>query len=67
MLTIYAVLEEIQKRIDYLKSKEIEYKKVNNVSGRLNAKTRRQELEWLVGTICGEHAVEKTTDGIESL
>ncbi|MVQ39471.1 hypothetical protein GON05_33260 [Paenibacillus sp. MAH-34] len=61
------MLEEIQKRIDYLKLKEIEYKKANNVSGRLNAKTRRQELQRLEETICEKYAVEKKADGIETL
>jgi hypothetical protein len=41
------ILEEIENRILELKGLEEEYKKKNNVSGRLNVKTRREELQRL--------------------
>jgi hypothetical protein len=41
------ILEEIEKRIHELKILEEEYRSKNNISGRLNAKTRREELQRL--------------------
>lgn len=69
MSSINSILTDIHNRIDYLRKKEIEYKKVNNISGRLNAKTRRQELQLLVSIICDEHtdAIRSATDGVNSL
>lgn len=39
------VLKEIDQRILILKKAEEEFKQKNNTSGRLNAKTRREELQ----------------------
>jgi hypothetical protein len=44
---IETVLEQINIRIQELQLLETEYKKKNNTSGRLNAKTRREELQQL--------------------
>jgi hypothetical protein len=41
------ILQEIEKRIHELKMLEEEYRSKNNISGRLNAKTRREELQRL--------------------
>jgi hypothetical protein len=41
------IFEEIDKRIHELKVMEEEYRTKNNISGRLNAKTRREELQRL--------------------
>jgi hypothetical protein len=41
------IYEEINKRIQELKTLEEEYKHKNNISGRLNVKTRREELQRL--------------------
>jgi hypothetical protein len=48
---IETVLEQINIRIQELQLLETEYKKKNNTSGRLNAKTRREELQQLKQTL----------------
>jgi hypothetical protein len=49
-----SIVEEINRRILELKTMEEEYKKKNNVSGRLNAKTRREELQRLKNLVLAE-------------
>lgn len=44
MKDITDVLEEINQRIGELQRLENDYKKNHNISGRLNVKTRREEL-----------------------
>jgi hypothetical protein len=41
------ILDEIDKRIHELKIMEEEFRAKNNISGRLNVKTRREELQRL--------------------
>lgn len=59
MKNINTILDEIKMRIAHLQSMETEYKKHNNISGRLNAKTRRQELQSLLNMICEDFTENK--------
>jgi hypothetical protein len=54
------VIEQINKRIQELQSLENEYKKKNNTSGRLNAKTRRDELQQLKQVLAARLPVSVT-------
>ncbi|MCZ8516283.1 hypothetical protein O9H85_28600 [Paenibacillus filicis] len=54
MNTVNDVLEEINRRIKELQLMEDEFSRKNNVSGRLNAKTKREELRRLKNVILGE-------------
>ncbi|WJH36059.1 hypothetical protein MJA45_27710 [Paenibacillus aurantius] len=49
-------MEQINRRIEELRSLEDQYKKTNNVSGRLNAKTRREELQRLKNSVLEKQA-----------
>jgi hypothetical protein len=51
------ILEEIDKRIHELKIMEEEYRTKNNISGRLNVKTRREELQRLKNIVLEKQEV----------
>lgn len=51
MNNINDVIEEINRRIQELESMEDEARRKRNINGRLNAKTKREELERLKNII----------------
>lgn len=52
------ICEEINRRIYELKLMEEEYRKKNNTSGRLNAKTRREELQRLKAIVSPDYVLD---------
>ncbi|SFM35615.1 hypothetical protein SAMN03159341_12818 [Paenibacillus sp. 1_12] len=53
MKNVMDVIEEINQRIQELQSMEDESRRKRNINGRLNAKTKREELERLKNVILG--------------
>jgi len=48
------VIEEINRRIQELQSMEDEFRRKKNINGRLNAKSKREELERLKSIVLDE-------------
>ncbi|GAA4877164.1 hypothetical protein GCM10023310_66280 [Paenibacillus vulneris] len=55
MNTVHDVLEEIESRIKELQMIEDECRRKRNINGRMNARTKREELERLKNVILGIH------------